>query len=456
VIVGNNKKICNQFCLSSVGTYVRYYCVALAICFLALLVLALHPTSRVSLTVPDGAHLDNPFQGSDTMTYVVPAKTFLESGEFLRQGKPDIHRTIGYPFFIASMMFVFGKHWPAALLIIQVFFFAALFPATVLIREIWFAGQKKCTGIIMMLLFACGLGTAYVGQMLTDQLFSTLFLLGFALGLLALVRGSWFLLVLHLVLLSFTAQLRPTLAIFWLAELLLMIYTAKLWNISIKGRAVQMITFSVLVLALTGNAPAIRNYINHGIFTPSDVFADGLSTYLARPVKISVGGQEEYTIIADSIANLDDQHKMLAKKKFALETIEQYPIATIKRVSYHVYWNLFEPHWEYIAFVYNTGFSLNSMVDDKGNIKKKLLFSLPFFIFYLIIYFFVFLALLRKIGEKEWCLLAGLIVLGASLAASFITGQGARMRLYIEPILVCFAVCEMRFLLFQRSCLIKK
>jgi hypothetical protein len=45
----------------------------------------------------------------DSYTYPAPARSLLEAGEFLNNEKnPEVHRTPGYPAFLAALMYVVG------------------------------------------------------------------------------------------------------------------------------------------------------------------------------------------------------------------------------------------------------------------------------------------------------------------------------------------------------------
>ncbi|MCW5200276.1 hypothetical protein VU07_00440 [Desulfobulbus sp. F4] len=177
------------------------------------------PFGKISLLLPDGSIQGNPWNGGDTMTYVNPAKAFLQSRVFARNGQPDAHRTIGYPFFLAMMMYVFGADWLQASYICQFFIFSLYFPAATYIayslcpeitrRDVW---------NIFIILLLSGAGTAYVGQIMTDQIFSSLLMSGIACGFAAVRKLSLKMMLLHILLVGCAAQIRPVLGFFFIVN----------------------------------------------------------------------------------------------------------------------------------------------------------------------------------------------------------------------------------------------
>lgn len=407
----------------------------------------------MSLRLPDREQILHPWYSGDTMTYVEPARAFLETGVFARDGQPDMHRSIGYPFFLAAMMRLFGSHWILAVFVVQTAVFASLFPPVTIIARLWFPEQSKVFKVTFVTLIVNGIGLAYVGQLLTDQLFAVCLVVGLALGLLAIVRSSWKFAILHVVVIGYAAQIRPVLGIYCFANLFFQWFTAKAWEKD-KQKKVRLIIVSVaLLIAVVGNGPAIRNFLNYGVFTPTDVLSDNLSRYLAGPVLIHVGKTAVYEERLRIFKQLGNIEKITIQKQFALETIKNYPGAALFVVGYHAVWNLFEPHWEYLLWVFGHGFNLNSMFDHSGQLKSGLFWGIPFFVTYLLIYFLFISSCLRMAHARNWLLLLGMFFFLMPLAASFINGQGARMRLFAEPVILVFAVVELcRLLPRLRMC----
>ncbi len=433
------------------------YVIGLLFCGGVLTLLYFSPVGKKSLLLPDGSVHDHPWHGGDTMTYVEPARAFLNAGTFARNGSPDMHRTIGYPFFLALTMYFFGKYWLTAAYLLQLTVFALLFPTSSYIASSLFPHMgKKESRLIVLLLAASGVGLAYTGQLMTDQFFTSLLTAGISCGFFAVRNVSWKMAVLHILLVGYAAQVRPTLGLFFLADCFFLIYVAAVWKLEFIRKRRLIIATSMLVLAIVGNGPAIRNYFNHDIFTPTDVLSNNFARYLAGPVMMKEGRGEEYEKMLQTFKVLEAGERITVQNDFALSVYQQYPLATGGRMLYHAFWNMFEPHWEYILHVYGAGFRLNSFYDNEGRIKKNIFFGSPFFLYYLLLYSAFFYSIIHII-KREYALffLFGLFFYMLPFVASFINGAGARMRLYIEPILIVIA-CNIILNLPAACCNTKK
>lgn len=421
----------------------RQYFLALFLLAAVLGSLYMLPQGRISLTLPDGESLSgHPWRGSDVMTYVEPARSFLDTGVFARGGVPDMHRTIGYPAFLALLMWAFGDMWLPMTYICQLFIFASLFPAVTVVIQSWFPEREDLPSIVFGILLLNGVALAYAGLLLTDMFFSALLMAGIAAGLLAVRRGSWLLVFLHVGTIAWAAQVRPTLGLFAVVNVCFMVYTANKWQLLHLPRIKLIIAISALLVLVAGNGPAVRNYFNHGIFTPTNVLANGLARYLAGPVLIEAGHKEVYDRKLREFKSSSGVEQIEIQKKFALETFAAYPFLVIKRLAYHAFWNLFEPHWEYLLNVFGGGFSLNEVLDDNGQLNKKLIWGVGFWLGYLLLYGFFLAFVVRALVQGDFVFLVGLAFFLMPLLASFMNGQGARMRLYAEPILLMFACAE--------------
>src|SRR5690606_17807288 len=96
-----------------------------------------------------------------------------------------------------------------------------------------------------------------------------------ALGTYALKSGGRRVWLGHLLLLLFAANIRPTLALFPFAFFALTVSLKVDW----RSRKFQMMLL-IMVQLFICQTPAIRNYIHHGSWIPSDVMVNNLSDYL--------------------------------------------------------------------------------------------------------------------------------------------------------------------------------
>ena len=425
----------------SLERFPKQYAYSLFILVIFFLILLASPRGRVSLSLPDQGY-QHPWNGSDIMSYVEPAENFLETGTFSRQGRPDLHRTVGYPAFLAGMMFLFGEHWQGAAYIFQLFIFALLFPCNMLlVKELYPEGSGRVTWIITLLL-CLGIGTAYTGILLSDQMFASLFYAGLACGVLAIKRKSWSFTLLHVLFIGCAAQVRPTLGLFFIADFFLLVHLGYCDEQKLSSKVKRIIAFSVIAVAILGSAPSFRNLIHHGVFTPTSILSDNLARYLAGPVLIAKGKGKEYQEELKSFKEAQGVEKIAIQKDFASTVIRQYPFETAKRMVYHAVWNSFEPHWQYVLRVFNNGFYLNKILTSDGKITPKIYKGAPFWMMYGAFYILFLLALVRCLKKKEWLFLCALTGLLLAFCASLIIGQGARMRLFAEPLIVDFAVIE--------------
>jgi hypothetical protein len=85
------------------------YFIGLAFNILFIIILLSSNTSYSNLQLPEGRYSENLWKATDVLTYVFPARKFLQYGFFGIGDSPDYHRTIGYPLFLAGSIKIFGK-----------------------------------------------------------------------------------------------------------------------------------------------------------------------------------------------------------------------------------------------------------------------------------------------------------------------------------------------------------
>jgi hypothetical protein len=201
---------------------ITQYIIALFLSLFIFFVIYSSPVGKESLLLPDGSNPDHPWNGGDIMTYVNPAKFFLETGTFLRDGKPDLHRTVGYPFFLAIMMSFFGQDWLKSVYIVQIFIFSFLFPAvTSIAKDLSPSIERKEIWLIYVTLIMSGMCIAYIGQLMTDQFFAAILTMGISFGFAAIRKESLSMMILHVFFVGYAAQVRPILGLFFFGRYLL-------------------------------------------------------------------------------------------------------------------------------------------------------------------------------------------------------------------------------------------
>ena len=248
-----------------------------------LVVLYLCPVSRANLPLPEGSHAGNLWRGQDVLTYVQPARNLLAHGVIGNAEVPDLHRSVGYPAWVALFLALFGSHWLLTLRLIQAALFAAIYPALFVLAHSLFPREQGLgrDTVLATILFCTYL--PYAPMVLTDMSFALLFTVGLASVSLAVATASaraWFA---HVISIGLAAQLRPCLGAY--ALLLLLLVPALARHHAVPFRAVRRpLLWSALVLLVLGNLPALRNYYHHGWFTPSDVVSANVFDYLALKV----------------------------------------------------------------------------------------------------------------------------------------------------------------------------
>ncbi|MHA1368336.1 MAG: hypothetical protein ACTSRA_01290, partial [Promethearchaeota archaeon] len=158
-----------------------------------------HPTTRFNLYPPFRETRGNVWTGSDVMTYVEPAVSFLKYGTFERNGVPDYHRTIGYPLFLATLMTMFGNYWVEACWLVQAILFAAIYPSIAVVAREILCFDSRRIGILLVAYAAMGAGWTYTPVLLTDQPFAVALWGSMAAGIMAVKqeRAPFFWWLLH-------------------------------------------------------------------------------------------------------------------------------------------------------------------------------------------------------------------------------------------------------------------
>src|SRR5262245_22662497 len=200
------------------------YLIGILINFSYILILINNSTSYQNLQVPEGIYSENLWQGSDVLSYVQPARNFIEYGIFGYGTMPDYHRTIGYPLFLSTLMRLFGSYWFIFTLFIQASIFALIYPLLSEISSTLFSSGKKAIIISFLLLIFLRTYIVRVPQMLTDTFFTVFFMLGLWSGVKSIIEKSYKYLLLHILFMGYAAQVRPVLFLYPIVNCLVLIY----------------------------------------------------------------------------------------------------------------------------------------------------------------------------------------------------------------------------------------
>lgn len=226
-----------------------------------------------------------------------------DSDSYLNTPDMDMKRTVGYPLLLDTVTKY--NNWYLIMVLLNCFLGAWLFHVT-----------YQMIGPLAWLLFFLGAYTVYAPLILSDMLFAALFVTSI---LKLRQRDLWG----HFILLGLASLIRPSLAWFFLIEPFV------LYFYGYKGRVLYW--SGLIAFAVTALSP-IRNLINHGIWTHSDILK-----YNMESVKY-FGGREsipQYFIKAFKINFIDDHYKYVgAVLNIPRTGMSFQEITTIKGAAY--------------------------------------------------------------------------------------------------------------------------
>jgi hypothetical protein len=411
----------------------RIYLLGLALNLVYLAVLLSFDVSRRNLQPISLPEAPTVWRFSDAGTYVRSARAFLATGVFAgSDGLPDAHRTVGYPAFLAGVMAAGGANWVPWIWILQAVLFAFIYPALAFVAREWFSATNRQTGMLLLVYALIGAGWAYTPIPLTDQMFAVCLWGALALGTRAVRRGgigSW---LGHFALLGAAASIRPTLALFPLAFAALMF--------ALRGQQpLRRLAVVFAVQMLLCQAPALRNYVHHGVYIPSDVMVMNLSDYLAKNVLAFTGQPDTHAQAEPDWKERPLKERLAAQTEFAQTALTAHPFVAAGVLAVNLGLNTLETHWIQPMHFFRS--SLHCDLKRWGVLSPGLK---VFHAFWALIHAGLALAaccgLWQLVRQRRWAFLLFVLVFTLPYLYGATDAQGARFRLYLEGLILMLAL----------------
>ncbi len=435
----------------NIESLIVQYLIGLALNLIFLIILLASNVSYRNLQIPEGEYSNNLWRGTDVMTYVEPARNFLDYRVFGDGHSPDYHRTIGYPLFLSVMMMLFGSRWLIAVLFVQAILFAFIYPAVSKIAVILFPNQKSIVRPVFIFSLLSGAYFATVPVILTDLFFAVLLVIGICFGLLSIINQSWKYLVLQVIFLGYAGQVRPTLIFYPIVNVFVLLSMAKRYGISGERRAKALIAVSSVLILLTCNLPSLRNYLNHGVFRPTDALESNLFNHFGKNVMTGRNDLDAYEAMRNEIEEAHDLKEILAlRRKYALHIYRKYPGTTLKYYIHNAIPVMGHTHLLNVAHFWGYHWEDETLSEDITLKESNLVLAIVL-IWYLInlaIYTLFLSFLIRLTGSRNFLFLFTLLIyVSYFVFPSYLTGGGSRFRLTVEWLIVIFALHEIRYCL---------
>ena len=411
----------------------RFYVLGLALNLAYLAVLLSFDVSRRNLQPVATPEIQTVWRFSDAGTYVRAARAFLQTGVFAgSDGLPDAHRTVGYPAFLAVVMTLGGDRWVAWLWMLQAVIFAGIYPALVVVAREWFGATERQIRRLLLAYALVGAGWAYTPIPLTDQLFAVCLWSALALGTLAVRRGGAGFWISHFVLLGAAASVRPVLALFPLAFAALMF--------ALRGaRPWRRLVWVVAIQALLCQAPAIRNYVHHGVWIPSDVAVNNLSDYWAREVMAWTGQPDLQPAAEAGWKELPLNERLSAQMAFARSALTAHPFVAAGVLAVNFGLNTLETHWIQPMHFFRS--SLHCDLKRWCALTPGLkLFHSIWALINAVLVLAALAGVWRLARARQWAWLVFIAVFVLPYVYGATDAQGARFRLYLEALILMLAL----------------
>jgi hypothetical protein len=381
------------------------------------------------------------------------AQAYRATGVFAgADGTPDFHRTVGYPAFLALAMVVGGEAWVERTWILQAVLFAFIYPALAYLARKWFGATDRQTDLLLLVYALVGAGWAYTPILLTDQMFTVCLWSSLALGTMAVTHGRLLPWLGHFALLGAAASIRPVLGLFPLGFSALIVATASGSAVRrTKPALCRMVAIVFALQALLCQAPAIRNYIHHGVWIPSDVMVNNLSDYLAKDALAFAGDSETYAKAEAGWKEAPLRERLAEQAAFAKSVLAAHPFATLTVAGVNFGMNTLETHWIQAMHYFRP--SLHCDLKRWCALTPALK---TFHALWALIEAGLVLAaccgLWRMARQRRWAFLLFILALVLPYLYGSTVAQGARFRLYLEGLILMLAFLACPGAAPRRSC----
>ena len=439
---------------------IHQFSVVLAINLIFFSVLYLCPTSNYNLHPPEGAYSGNILRGSDVGSYLYPARNFIEQGIFGQGDKPGYLRTIGYSAYEVVLITIFGESFFWVAYFIQAILAALVFATITAICNFFIKDDSRVSKTVFAFLCLGGAYWSYFYLLATDLFFAFFFIAGIYYGIKAVADKSWKKCIIHILLIGYAASVRPTLILYVIPELFILLCAAAHFKTLADKKIKVMIGVTCASVLLLTNLPSLRNYVNYGVMKPSNVFEINLHHFLAKETLILVNREDQYEredAIASNIEKVNWGDACAFKKEAAFRTIREYPTEALIVLTKHLVKNLATPHYLRGTFVLLFKFkepsnaaqiTLDGTIHSVHDLKQAvglpiLVLSIIFICIYPLLWLLVIKHLVRMVQQKQYLYCLTIVLFfGYLIAPTLPCANGARSRLASEWLIVLLATVE--------------
>ena len=285
------------------------------------------------------------YLNSDAGGYQNLAVNLLRSGSFSRDGRLELKRTPGYPFFVASVYRLFGvNHF--YVILIQILISGCTIIMTYLIARKIFGVNAALASILLLILDFSSLYSSQ--KIFTETLFTFTLVIAVTAGLKiewSDKKKKWA--ILFGLMLAITTLIRPA-AYFLIFPVIIGFAIAKWSSWKWKKMVVILLLIMIPWYILIGGWK-LRNYYHFGTFEFSSVMSHTMLTRRAPEVltwRDGISRQEASLKLQSSLPNIEelsiDERNKLSKQK-AMSVIVNNPFIYLKALTHGIARMMFVP-----------------------------------------------------------------------------------------------------------------